>query len=253
MSCHNRQKSCAINAFCEYECLYFTTISAPAQDVAKRVWSDYHHPTLTVEDEEFFFVQMKEDRDQWFRLRLGYKLEHVEFDLHWAYWKRPPDGWEWQQLLFWEPRNRPGFTVMMGNSQDGNQHATGPSRQSVPWKFAFVCIQDRGNCPQSFVLEYFANYEKTERIIHAQVDDDRATPKWVFDADGPVQKFENPAYYKRRKIADRLNRAILTEYLLKMGYDIQSDDFWTTDQPAWLIWYDAGGKKSRPVRYSVNE
>ena len=36
--------------------------------------------------------------------------------------------------------------------------------------------------------------------------------------------FENVSYYKKRKIIDRINKAILIEYSYKLGIDLTNND-----------------------------
>lgn len=55
--------------------------------------------------------------------------------------------------------------------------------------------------------------EESERVINAYFDSD----KWFFYEKGKQMDFENPTYYKRRKISDRFNIDIFNEYIEKMG------------------------------------
>lgn len=69
--------------------------------------------------------------------------------------------------------------------------------------------------PASFYSEgtHFTYYtHQTKRVVQASWDDN----KWVFFQSGPILPFEKPEYYKKRKIADRLNKKILEDYLQAM-------------------------------------
>ena len=44
---------------------------------------------------------------------------------------------------------------------------------------------------------------------------------------------ENLDYYKARRKKDRLNNQILLEYMLKAGYDLKHEDFFTTNLPVY--------------------
>ena len=73
---------------------------------------------------------------------------------------------------------------------------------------------------QGFKVNYNENgitftyyLDKTVRIINAYCDLD----KWFFYEKGKQIDFENPTYYKRRRIADRFNLDIFNEYITKMG------------------------------------
>lgn len=78
-------------------------------------------------------------------------------------------------------------------------------------------------------VEYPANsfqYYKdgiSKRYVRAMKDWNR----WEFFQSGEIMEFENPLYYKKRKIKNRLNKTILTEYLSKIGIDVTSPELWT--------------------------
>ena len=106
------------------------------------------------------------------------------------------------------------------------------------------------------MFDYFNDYRPVTRQLGAAHSyEDR---KWIFCQEGPVQPFENADYYTRRRIKDRFNREIITEYMLKIGYDITHDDFWTTVQTAWVVWTDfkgtiSGPTKRKPGIWSAND
>jgi hypothetical protein len=63
----------------------------------------------------------------------------------------------------------------------------------------------------------------------------REDPSWEFYQRGELRSFEDPANYKKRRIADRLNREILLTYLGKLGWDLANPKFWTSQHPAVYI------------------
>jgi hypothetical protein len=50
-----------------------------------------------------------------------------------------------------------------------------------------------------------------------------------------VRAFESEANYRKRRIRDRLDRAVLIDYLTAPGLDIADDRFWSSDRSALLI------------------
>src|SRR2546423_1357835 len=74
-----------------------------------------------------------------------------------------------------------------------------------------------------YPLYYFEILKLPERRIVQVIKD---TDKWEFFERGSLMPFENPNYYAKRKIRDRLNNPIIEEYLEKNGIDIKEDNFW---------------------------
>jgi len=103
-------------------------------------------------------------------------------------------------------------------------------------------VDESSNC----MFDYFNDYRRVSgQLAAAHSYEDR---KWIFCQEGPVQSFENAEYYTRRKIKDRFNRDVITEYMLKLGYDITHNDFWATDKPAWVVWTDFNETISGPMK-----
>jgi len=70
-----------------------------------------------------------------------------------------------------------------------------------------------------------------ERLVHAYWDSTR----WIFYEKGQLLPFENPDYYKRRKIRDRVNFAIVNEYLEANGWDLNEESFWQSDVATYFL------------------
>ena len=106
------------------------------------------------------------------------------------------------------------------------------SRESVR-EWISLRIYDGPDYPGCF-FDYYADQRNVLRRLMASKDEEG----WDFAQEGSVQPFENPDYYKRRLIKDRLNREIITEYMEKLGFDISRDIFWESTKPAQLLWQD---------------
>lgn len=64
-----------------------------------------------------------------------------------------------------------------------------------------------------------------KRVVYAMKD-----PRWIFYQEGNPLPFENLDYYQNRYIKNRLNQAILLEYLEKLGFCILENDFWRSEK-----------------------
>ncbi len=145
----------------------------------------------------------------------------VRFDISLAYEKNPENCSVPLRILFWEPLNCSGNTVCMANHSDGMSHTVSRLAQELPYTWINIRIHAGPSHPASF-FDYYADGGRVVRSISSYVDEDG----WIFFQEGPVQSFENKSYYHRRLKKDRLNRAIITEYMAKLGFNIQEDAFW---------------------------
>lgn len=104
----------------------------------------------------------------------------------------------------------------------------------------------------SVILEVYSPYKtdfiNTKRSIFASFDGGR----WLFQANGEQQEFENVNYYKRNKIKDRFTSEILQEYLHKIGIEAFSEEFYKTNKPSYLI-YKEGISVANMKEYSLQE
>jgi hypothetical protein len=74
-------------------------------------------------------------------------------------------------------------------------------------------------------MGFYYNNGVRKRIVRALYD-----MKWTFYETGEPLPFEDIENYKKRKITDRINKDIITSYLLKIGLDINSADFYRTNR-----------------------
>jgi hypothetical protein len=65
-------------------------------------------------------------------------------------------------------------------------------------------------------------HSRQPRIIRAMRDD----PHWQFYVSGEPLSFEEPGYYKKRRIRDRFTPSILNSYLQKLGWSIADGSIW---------------------------
>lgn len=74
-------------------------------------------------------------------------------------------------------------------------------------------------------------HSHTQRSIFAVNDGGR----WVFDAAGTPFPFEDTGAYEARKVRDRFTHEMLDRYLRELGIRMFDEDFYQTDEPAYLV------------------
>ncbi|WP_416762693.1 hypothetical protein ACNI65_09840 [Roseateles sp. So40a] len=138
-----------------------------------------------------------------------------------AFGKPSSSGRTKKKAVIFEAQADPVCTVLVSNIADGWHTLVNvlSARLNVP------CIQI--NSTADGVINAFNQFEiqvpgMESRVVHALEDGDR----WVFFEKGPIQPFESPEHYKKRRIRDRLRRQDLMAYLEALGIDAQSEDFW---------------------------
>jgi hypothetical protein len=72
---------------------------------------------------------------------------------------------------------------------------------------------------------------KTTRAVHAMKDD----PRWDFWEEGTPLWFEKTEKYSARRIKDRLNTQLMTQYISDLGYGSLDEGYWISKEPAHLI------------------
>jgi hypothetical protein len=128
-------------------------------------------------------------------------------------------------FVLWEPKNAPATAACM-------RARSGPPfelRNHASLRCIGVNISDRSLPYPSCSFQY-AEGDASRSL--AALKEERG---WVFEAYGPPQQFENPEYYKRRLIEDRLNREIITAYMKRLGANISDDMFWQTEKAVFRI------------------
>jgi hypothetical protein len=101
----------------------------------------------------------------------------------------------------------------------------------------FLCLKNSSYNFQFFFEKdaaRFVFYDNSteQRIVQALVGDE---DKWEFYQNGDGLSFENPKYYFKRKIANRLNKDIIIEYIVKSGIPINERNCFAFDEKSIYI------------------
>lgn len=132
--------------------------------------------------------------------------------------------------LVYAPKNSPNHCVFISNSGDGWYTLINRMCNELQIKcISIASTQDSVRYP----LNSFRVYENGRdiRYVRAMLDGGQ----WDFFEKGAIQYFESSANYREKRIKNRLSRAVVVDYLGKVGIDIQVDGFWETDEPAFYI------------------
>ena len=121
----------------------------------------------------------------------------------------------------------------MSNHSDGMSFSVSRLSEDKPWTWINMRISDSPNDPYPGV---FFDYYSRNRVIERKIGCYKDESGWGFLQEGPVQPFENEVYYRERLKKHRFNRAIVTEYMQKLGCDISASSFWNANGPAYLLW-----------------
>jgi hypothetical protein len=154
---------------------------------------------------------------------------HV-LDLKDIYYPIPqPGGAHLPRFTVWQPSNMSFGSAMLTNSQDG-------------------LIQLVRHLNRNFKTKYFASRLSTDHkkfgCCSFELGSDGSErrgayvlkdPRWKFFQWGTILPFENPAFYERKKIADRLTPDIVMDYLKVLGWDLREEAFWHSKGDAWLV------------------
>jgi hypothetical protein len=138
-----------------------------------------------------------------------------------------PGGSHARRVMLFHPELTPGRTAFFANLEDGWQTMV----YSLAKKLGCECLRltsstESDGYPQnSFSL---IQSGVPIRTLMAGKDD----RGWEFFEDGDPLPIEDPSHYQRRRIRDRLNRDIIVGYANKLGWPIDEDDFWTSQESA---------------------
>lgn len=132
----------------------------------------------------------------------------------------PPGGSHGKRAVFFEPMTAPGTTAFMPNYQDGWLTMCNALAGLMPGEHMKIRACVTGDYPLADFEMWSAG--DSVRYVRAMRED----PSWEFFARGEPQAFEDLSNYRKKRIADRLDRRILVEYLTKLGWDISQPEFW---------------------------
>ena len=178
---------------------------------------DYHKLSFSIIFGDFNtvseeFIELFMDKKNW-------KYEYIPVNIKQIYYPDIPYGViQNEKVLLWETPNKKA-TVLFSNVGWYNMllhYSSVFKRTGIK-----IIISDTYNCKwPSFFFKYVKE-GKAIRKIHSIKEN-----RWVFYQDGNLLDFEKEDYYRKRRITDRLNEKIITEYLDKLGFDIQKEEFW---------------------------
>jgi hypothetical protein len=185
----------------------------------------------------YFYIDLKAVRD-WSKVffaeeerREKYIIADAPLDLEVVRLGNPHSGGVEKTIaLIFSPRAYPMRCVFVSNSQDGWYTLVNCICRDLGCK----CIRITSTLDNVvYPANSFRVYEQGRdvRFVRAMLDSDR----WDFFEEGAVQQFENAANYRKRRIRDRLNRAVIIDYLKRIDIDIYREDFWTTESTALYI------------------
>jgi hypothetical protein len=130
-----------------------------------------------------------------------------------------------RKFAIWEPKSKKDTTIFFSNLTDGwytlmNLLTTKYKTEQLSFKIT------EENQKDAF---YSLLYQKEFDLRYVRVMYDN---KWEFYQKGILLSFENEKFYKQRIIKNRLNLKILNQYLMSLGFDINSIDFWSSENDA---------------------
>jgi hypothetical protein len=163
--------------------------------------------------------------DVWI-VKTGYRTNESSLDLSLIYELEPPAGGAHPfKLVAFSPANRPTSTAIVTNFADGwNSLSYALAKKSTSLVVQIISTQDGVEYPKHSFQVWRDGVRN--RVVHVLRDSD----KWTFFQEGPIDSFETPAHYDRRRIRDRLNREIIVEYVRALGWDIADGDFWRSKE-----------------------
>lgn len=133
------------------------------------------------------------------------------------------------KAIFFESLLLKSKTIMLSNSYDGwitlANHISSKTN-SGHITFFITFDEKKENDAQYMFVNKIS--EEEERVVYSMKEESR----WLFFQDGKPQSFENIEHYRKRRIKERLNVAILVDYCQKLGLDIMNDSFWISDKDA---------------------
>lgn len=135
-----------------------------------------------------------------------------------------PGGAHDVDSVFFTTSAAPGYTILLANLEDGWSSLGFAISKHLPGR-VFQCALATLDEEYPMNAIYILEDGKNIRCVRAMKD----YPRWDFFETGERQPFENPAYYTRRYIRDRLNREIMVEYLEKLGIHIRDPLFWQAE------------------------
>jgi len=153
-----------------------------------------------------------------------------DLDIESVYVRVPPAGGAhlFRAVLF-EPANAANTTVFISNVSDGWYTLCNLLSGVVPGRHILARSSIEDDYPGT--VFYVLEGGETLRLVAARRDE----PSWEFVTEGEPLPFEDVSNYEKPRIAHRLDRVILVQYLRKLGWDLEDPEFWTSRLSAFYI------------------
>jgi len=158
----------------------------------------------------------------------------------WEYARKPLDlksiyfpapyrgGAHLPKFVIWQPKNMSYGSAFVSNYEDGMvqlmRHLN--RRFHIRYFSAYLC--------KNHVLQGKCSFEHRDENGSLRVVQVIREKGWEFYSEGKILPFENPDYYEDPKVANRLNPNIVTRYLESIGWNLESDAFWQSNDDAWV-------------------
>lgn len=131
------------------------------------------------------------------------------------YLNPPSGGHHFPAFSFWKNQKYPNKVFFISNYEDGLFTLCNIIHKQLCGNL-IMCSMSNESCVSNPAYRfYFSDSTFSERNILVIKDE-----KWIFYESGTPLSIENTNYYKKRLIKNRLNNAIIEEYLFNLGIDL---------------------------------
>ena len=135
----------------------------------------------------------------------------------------PETGSVLERFSWWTSALYPNRVFLSSNRADGLQTGCYSFQKQLNCPYVNISIStDKCLYPKNHFE--CVSIDNKERVVLALKED-----RWTFFQQGEPLPFETMDYYNNRRIKDRMNFAIIKEYLLKMGIDFYKIDSLVND------------------------
>ena len=173
---------------------------------------------------QVFKIMDEQDEDRYWRItRQPLNLKNI-------YFPAPcKGGAHLPKFAVWQPSNMSFGSVLIPNYEDGLIQLMRHLNRRFHVRY-FSAYFSREHKNEGICRFEYADAAGTQRVV--QVILDRG---WEFYDQGIVLPFEKLAYYQNRRISDRLTPAIIVEYLQSLGWNLEDEAFWKSENDAWIV------------------
>ena len=149
-------------------------------------------------------------------------------DIYSVYNTAPPSGGaHLYKMVIYEPVSSPQTTVLIVNLIDGwNSLADLLAKEHYSVQAHVISTERQAPYAQHSFRTWSNGHE--DRLVMLMRDSDR----WKFFQRGKPKFFEDESRYISRDIRTRLNRSMLLDFTMHLGWDVRSPGFWASS-PHW--------------------